>query len=134
MKILIVDDNEMLRRGIRRLVESEVAFQVVGEARDGREAIQKARELRPDLILLDISMPQMNGLDAARIVRHDLPEAKILILSQHDPIQLLPRAIAAGADGCVDKSRLDEDLLLTIKAPQNLLPNSTRVSPGAESL
>jgi DNA-binding NarL/FixJ family response regulator len=115
LRILIADDNEMVRRGIKDLLASEMACQVCGEAKDGAEAVQKSQELRPDLILLDISMPLLNGLEAARLLRQDMPKAKILIMSQHDPIQLLPRAIGAGANGCVDKSRVAVDLLPAIK-------------------
>ena len=116
MRILIVDDNEMVRRGVAALVTSRANWEVCGEAGNGTEALQKAIELSPDLILLDISMPGANGLEVARILRHELPDAKIVIMSQHDPIQLLPRAIAAGADACVDKGSLGTALLPTIEA------------------
>jgi DNA-binding NarL/FixJ family response regulator len=115
MRILIADDNEYVRCGVRDLLVSQTNLVVCGEARDGAEAIQKARELLPDLILLDISMPGINGLDVARVLRQEMTTAKILIMSQHDPIHLLPRAIEAGAHACVDKSRLSTDLLSTIE-------------------
>jgi two-component system response regulator NreC len=91
-------------------------WEVCGEAKDGSEALRKARELLPDLILLDISMPGQSGLEAARLLRQELPKVKIIIMSQHDPIQLLPRALEAGAHACVDKSRLGPDLFATIKS------------------
>jgi DNA-binding NarL/FixJ family response regulator len=116
MRILIVDDNDLVRHGIARVLASEKDWQVCGEARDGTEAMQKARQLLPNLVLLDISMPGMDGLETARRLRHEHSSVKILILSQHDPAQLLPQALAAGANGCVDKSRVSSDLVRTIKS------------------
>jgi DNA-binding NarL/FixJ family response regulator len=115
MRIFIADDNDAVRRGVVGLLSSETGWKVCGEARDGSEALQKARELRPDLILLDISMPGMNGLEVARLLRQALPEARILVVSQHDPIHMLPSVVEAGGDGCVDKSRLGTDLVASIK-------------------
>ena len=114
MRILIADDNDKVRRGVRELLSSETMWEVCGEAKDGSEALRKARELLPDLILLDISMPGVSGLEAARLLREEVPKAKIVVMSQHDPIQLLPRALKSGAHACVDKSRLGLDLLPTI--------------------
>jgi DNA-binding NarL/FixJ family response regulator len=116
MRILIADDNDMVRRGVVRILASVTNWEVCGEARDGSEALRKARELLPDLILLDISMPGINGLEVARLLRQEVPETKILVISQHDPIQLLPRAIEAGAHACVDKSRLGSDLVATMES------------------
>jgi DNA-binding NarL/FixJ family response regulator len=115
MRILIVDDNERIRRGVLDILASKKNWKVCGEARDGMEAIRKARELLPDLILLDISMPGLNGLEAARLLRQEIANTKILLMSQYDPIPLLPGAIQAGANGCVDKSRLGKDLLSCIE-------------------
>jgi two-component system response regulator NreC len=115
MQILIVDDNEMVRRGVSALLSSRPTWQVCGYAGDGKEALRKAKELRPDIILLDISMPGTNGLDVARILRREMPKTKIVIMSQHDPIQVLPRVLEAGAHACVDKNSLNTDLLPTIE-------------------
>jgi two-component system, NarL family, response regulator NreC len=115
MRILIVDDNERIRRGVLAILASKKNWNVCGEARDGMEAIRKARELLPDLILLDISMPGLNGLEAARLLRQEIANTRILLMSQYDPIPLLPGAIQAGANGCVDKSRLGTDLLSSIE-------------------
>ena len=116
VRVLIADDNEMVRRGIKDLLASEMTWQICGEATDGADAVQKSRELRPHIILLDMSMPQLNGLQAARLLRKDSPEVKILVMSQHDPVQLLPRVIEAGANGCIDKSRIGVDLLPAIRS------------------
>jgi len=115
MRILIIDDNELVRRGVKDLISSETNWEVCGEARDGVEGIGKARELHPDMVLLDISMPGMNGLDVARILRQESGQTIILIMSQDDASQLLPGALAAGAYGCVDKSHIGTDLLAAIK-------------------
>jgi DNA-binding NarL/FixJ family response regulator len=90
-------------------------YEVCGEARNGEEALRKARELEPDLILLDVSLPDINGLEVARRLRKEVPQTKILMISQHDPAQLLASAVDAGAQGCIDKSRLAPDLLKTIE-------------------
>jgi two-component system, NarL family, nitrate/nitrite response regulator NarL len=116
MRIFIADDNDMVGRGVAGLRSSMTNWEVCGEAKDGSEALRAARELLPDLILLDISMPGMNGLEVARLLRHEVPEIRILMLSIHDPIQLLPHFIEAGADACVDKSCLGTDLLASIKS------------------
>jgi two-component system response regulator NreC len=116
MRILVVDDNDRVRHGVRNLLTSETSWEVCGEAKDGTEAIEKARELLPDIILLDISMPGLNGLEATRLLRLQAANAKILIMSQNDAVQLLPRAIEAGAQGCVDKARLFTDLLPSIES------------------
>jgi DNA-binding NarL/FixJ family response regulator len=115
MRILIADDSDMVRHGVGGILLSEATWEICGEARDGTEALRKARELLPDLIILDISMPGLNGLEVARLLRQEVPEAKILLMSQHDPIVLLPRAVEAGAHACVDKGRLSTTLLPTIK-------------------
>ena len=115
MRILIADDNDVVRRGVKGILSSEKDCEVCGEARNGAEALQKARELLPDLIILDISMPEMNGLEAARFLRKEVPQAMIVVISQHDPVQLRPRVVEAGAADCVDKGRLSSDLLAVIK-------------------
>lgn len=115
MRILIVDDNERIRRGVMAILASRRNWNVCGEARDGMEAIRKARDLLPDLILLDVSMPGLNGLEAARLLRKEIANTKILLMSQYDPVPLLPGAIQAGANGCVDKNRLGTDLLSCIE-------------------
>ena len=116
MRILIADDNESVRRGVVGLILSEPHCQICGESADGAEAVSMARALQPDLIILDVSMPSIGGLEASRLIRQELPRVKILIMSHHDPAHLLPRAIEAGADACVDKCRLDSDLVAVIQA------------------
>ena len=79
MRILIADDHELVRRGLRSILVARAEWEVCAEAADGREAIEKAKELKPDVVLLDITMPHVNGLDAARIIRRDVPHAKVII-------------------------------------------------------
>jgi len=118
MRILIADDNEYVRRGVRSILASMTHWEICGEAKDGPEAIQSAAELLPDFVLLDVSMPGLSGLEVARILRDTVPATKILVMSQHDPAVLLPRAMEAGAHACIDKSRLATDLLPTIERVQ----------------
>lgn len=115
MRVLIADDNELVRRGIASLLSGENELEVCGEASDANETLRKADELRPGLILLDVSMPGMNGLNTARLLREKFPELKILIISQHHPKQLLPLSLEVGAHGCIDKARLAVELLPTLK-------------------
>ncbi len=115
MRILVADDNAAVRRGIVGLLSREADWKVCGEAKDGAEALQQAQKHQPDLVLLDISMPGMNGLEVARLLRRDLPEARIVVISQHDAAHLWPSVVEAGGDACLDKNRLAVDLLASIK-------------------
>jgi DNA-binding NarL/FixJ family response regulator len=115
MRILIADDNSLVRHAIRTLLSKEVGFEVCGEASDGPQTLEKIRELRPNLVLLDISMPDTSGFQTARLIRDEFPEIKIVIVSQNDADRLLSGALEAGADGCLDKSRLAADLVPAIK-------------------
>ena len=115
MRILIADDNQPVRRGVKLLLSVQKDWQVCGEATDGTEALALSRELKPDLVLLDISMPGISGLEASRALRDEFPEMKILIMSHHDPVHVLASSREAGADGCIDKGRLGTDLLRAVK-------------------
>lgn len=130
MRILIADDCELVRRAVRGLLVAEKGWQVCGEARDGSQALESARALRPDLVLLDINMPGRSGLQTARELRHEIPEIRILIMSLHDSTQFLSSALACGADGCIDKAQLVSDLVETIK--KHSKPPITAV-PSVES-
>jgi len=102
--VLIVDDNEMIRRGLRELFISDADFDVCGEAENGREAIEKAQELHPDLIVLDLSMPVMNGLDAARALRRLMPTVPLIIFSDYSDVFSKEEARSAGISALVSKS------------------------------
>jgi len=114
VEILIVDDHEMFRGKVRSLIESQPRYRVCGEAGDGIEAIEKARQLRPDIVLMDINMPRMNGLVATRIIRREVPLCRVIIVSQNDEAVAREQARRAGAKAAVTKSDLIRDLLPTI--------------------
>jgi DNA-binding NarL/FixJ family response regulator len=129
-RILIVDDHPVVRRGLKHLLASQQEWEVIDEAVDGLEAVEKAQYLNPDVVLLDISMPKMNGLDACRLIRERAPESEILILTQHDSPQMLREALNAGARGYVVKSKADIDLL---KAVKSLTEHKPFVALGQQS-
>jgi signal transduction histidine kinase len=111
VRILIVDDHETVRQAIRRRLSSRAEWSVCDEASDGIEAVEKARHLRPDIVLMDISMPRMDGLDAARIIHREIPETDVIIVTQNDQSAARRQAAAAKAQGFVAKSSLAQDLL-----------------------
>jgi DNA-binding NarL/FixJ family response regulator len=116
LRILIADDNPLVRRGIIGLLSAEPCWSVCGEVGEGDQIVRTAEELRPDLVLLDVSMPGLNGLEAARLLRRQLPRLRIVIMSQHDPMHLRPAALEAGADACVGKNSIVTELLSTIRS------------------
>jgi DNA-binding NarL/FixJ family response regulator len=116
MRILIADDHPLVRRGIAGMLSRETNWEICGEASDARETLERAAELRPDVVLLDVSMPDANGLETARLLRQRVPSVKILIMSQNDPHHLLAPALEAGAQGCVDKVRIGTDLVSAIRS------------------
>jgi DNA-binding NarL/FixJ family response regulator len=115
LQLLIVDDNAQIRRGVAVLRSSKPEWKVCSEASNGEEALKQAREFLPNLVLLDVSLPGANGFEVAKVIRHEMPSTKIVMMSQHDSEQLLPRAIQAGADSCVDKDSLSTDLIPIIE-------------------
>ena len=121
-RILIADDHEVMRRGVRGLLESHDEWAVCGEAFEGREVITKSRELRPDLIIMDINMPGLTGIDAAQQIRKENPTAKILFFSVHESAQTVREVVNAGAQGYVAKSRAGHDL---VDAVRNVLDGGT---------
>src|ERR1700727_436678 len=111
MRILVVDDHALVRTGICSTLSSNPELTVCGEAVDGQDAIDKARELLPDLVVMDISMPRVNGLDATREIKRCLPGVEVLIVTQHDNPEMAREAFKAGALGYVVKSAISTTLL-----------------------
>ena len=119
LRILIADDHEVARQGIRALLESHPGWEVCAEAKDGREAVELANNSKPDIALLDIGMPNLNGLDAARQILAMSPAIRILILTMHDAEQVVREVLAAGARGFVLKSDAARDLVAAVDALQH---------------
>jgi two-component system response regulator NreC len=115
LKVLLVDDHALVRRGFRRMLEDESSFQIVGEASDGLEAIERAEELRPDVIVMDCALPQVNGIEASRRILQKQPNIAILMLSMHSENTLVRQALDAGAKGYILKNAMDLDLVSAIK-------------------
>lgn len=118
LRILIADDHELARNGIRALLESHIGWEVCGEAKDGRETVDLAVSLRPDIVLLDIGMPNLNGLEAARQILAIFPEVAILILTMHDSDNVVREVLRAGARGYLLKSDAGRDLVAAVEALQ----------------
>jgi DNA-binding NarL/FixJ family response regulator len=116
MKVLIADDHGIVRTGIRLLLERQAGVEVVGEAADGVEAVEQALACGPDLCILDVGMPRMTGLQAAREIRSHLPDARVLMLSMHDDERYLFEALKAGASGYVLKREAGQDLVGAVRA------------------
>ncbi|HWH70298.1 MAG TPA: response regulator transcription factor, partial [Candidatus Sulfotelmatobacter sp.] len=103
LRILLADDHKMLRDGLRLLIDSQPDMQVIGEAANGREALQKARDLKPDLVVMDLSMPELNGLQATQLLKAEWPELKVVALTAHEDEGYLSQLCQAGAAGYVLK-------------------------------
>ncbi len=115
MRILIVDDHELVRSGVRSVLAGRRDYDICGEAVDGQDAVEKARQLSPDVIVMDVSMPKLNGLDATREIQRILPQTAVLVLSQHDSPEMMRQALNAGARGYVVKSAIAANLVSGIE-------------------
>jgi DNA-binding NarL/FixJ family response regulator len=116
MKILIADDHELVRKGLRAVLEEQPGWKVCGEAVNGRHAVELAKQLRPDVIVLDITMPELNGPEATRQIRKALPDAEVLILTMHESDQLVSEVLAAGARGYILKADTSRLLVTAIES------------------
>jgi DNA-binding NarL/FixJ family response regulator len=119
MRCLLVDDYESVRMGVAAILSSRPNIQICGEASNGKEAIEKARELKPDLIILDVTMPVLDGINSAKEIRAFLPEVPILFFSMHDGVYLVHEAKMAGGQGFVNKTDARATLLDAVDALAN---------------
>ena len=116
VRVLVVDDYEPFRRFVCSILSKNPGLWIVGQASDGSESVHKAEELQPDLILLDLGLPSLNGIEAARRIRKTSPECKILFVSQESSTDVVSEALSVGACGYVLKARVESDLLAAIEA------------------
>ena len=113
--VLVVDDHQLMRQGLRAMLDGQQGVRVVGEAEDGRAAVRKAKELGPDIVIMDITMPELNGIDATRQIRADLPHTHVVGLSMHPERQFVLEMLGASATGYVLKDSPVEELLTAIQ-------------------
>ncbi len=144
LKILVVDDHDIIRRGLKELLTAKPGWEVCGEAKTGREAVALAEQLKPEIVVMDVSMPDLNGLEAARRISKMLPKTGILILTMHFSDQLVRDVVEAGARGYILKSDADRDLVTAVdsianrrtfftpRASEMLLDDFSRQTAGAE--
>jgi DNA-binding NarL/FixJ family response regulator len=116
LKILVADDHDVVRRGIRALLEDQPGWEVCAEATNGRQAVEKSRLLKPDVVVLDVTMPELNGLEAARQIRKLQPQPEVLVLTMHDSEQVAQEVIKTGARGYILKSDAGRDLVTAVQA------------------
>jgi DNA-binding NarL/FixJ family response regulator len=116
LRILIVDDHEAIRQGLRTILENHQGWQIVGEASNGREALRLAHETSPHIAILDYSLPQMNGLELTRNIKHELPRTEIVIYTMHDEESILTEVLHAGARGYVLKSDPSRNIVSAVEA------------------
>jgi two-component system, NarL family, response regulator NreC len=129
--ILLADDHTILRAGLKMMLNAQPDMEVVGEAQDGRQAMQEAQRLHPDIILMDITMPDMNGIEATKQIKKQLPDVKVLILTMHENDEYLYQALRAGASGYMLKEAADTDLISALHVVQN---GHFYLSPAAQSV
>ncbi len=127
IRILLADDHALVREGLRMILEAQPGWEVVGEAADGREAVRQALALRPDLVVLDLAMPQLSGVDAIQQIVRRLPSARVLVVSMHANEVYVTRALKAGAHGYLLKDSAGTDLLRAVSA---LAQNKSFFSPA----
>jgi len=126
-RIVIAEDHTILREGLRSLLSSDPNFEIIGEAEDGREAIRCVEKFKPDLILMDLSMPRMNGMEAISEIKKRFKETKILVLTVHKTEEYILATLKAGADGYILKDSTHAELMMAVK---NVLSGKQYISPG----
>lgn len=116
IRVLLADDHALLRQGLRALLEQEADIEVVAEVADGRAVVQRSRELRPDVVVMDIGMPELNGIEATRRIRRQIPGIRIVGLSMHTSQRMVVEMLRAGADGYVAKLSAFEEVVRAVRA------------------
>jgi two-component system response regulator NreC len=127
VRIVLAEDHTILREGLRALLSADPKFEIVGEAADGRQAVRAVEKLGPDLVMMDLSMPRMTGMDAIREIKRRYPETKIMVLTVHKTEEYLRTTLQAGANAYVLKDATRDELLMAI---ENVLRGKTYLSPG----
>jgi DNA-binding NarL/FixJ family response regulator len=133
VRILIADDHPVVRHGLRTLLREHQGWEVIAEAADGMEAVEMANQLNPDVVVLDLSMPRLHGLEACRQIREKAPNCEILIVTQHDSPQMLQQAMLCGAKGYVVKADAARDLLAAVDAVSQHRNFTVRNKGGANA-
>jgi len=131
IRILLADDHTILRAGLKMMLNAQPDMEVIGEAQDGRQAIQEAQKLQPDIILMDITMPDMNGIEATRQIKKLMPEVKVLMLTMHEHDEYVFQALRAGASGYMLKEAADTELITALHVIQS---GQFYLSPTAQSI
>ena len=134
IRLLIADDHALVRSGLRSMLQREPGIEIVGEARNGREAVELCRSLRPDLVLMDVRMPEMDGLEATRAIKHESPGIGVLMVTMHENRDYMLEAIKAGAAGYVLKDAPRQELISAVqRTVDGEHPNLQAVPPGYEA-
>jgi DNA-binding NarL/FixJ family response regulator len=131
IRLLIADDHALVRSGLRSMLEREPGIEIVGEARNGREAVELCRSLRPDLVLMDVRMPGMDGLEATRAIKREHPETGVLMVTMHENRDYMLEATKAGAAGYVLKDAPRNELVSAVRRVVDAEPSNSQVAqPG----
>jgi DNA-binding NarL/FixJ family response regulator len=128
-RVIVVDDHAVIRRGVQGILDAFPEWEFCGEAENGQDAVKLAANVQPEIIIMDVSMPGLNGLEATRIIRHMLPDTKVLLLTLHSSSELVRSGFRAGARGYVLKSDAEQEL---VRALNVLVGDGTYVSPGID--
>ena len=134
IRLLIADDHALVRSGLRSMLQWEPGIEIVGEAHNGREAVELCRSLRPDLVLMDVRMPEMDGLEATRAVKREHPEIGVLMVTMHENRDYMLEATKAGAAGYVLKDASRNELLSAVRRVVDAEPSNSQAAQGGRGV
>ena len=134
IRLLIADDHALVRSGLRSMLEREPGIEIVGEARNGREAVELCRSLRPNLVLMDVRMPDMDGLEATRAIKREHPETGVLMVTMHENRDYMLEATKAGAAGYVLKDAPRNELISAVRRVVNANPSNSQVAQSGHGV